>query len=138
CDAWDGTHRGCFFASQLKQSSRARGHARQHARRGRSPDSVTTVGRDFYGIEAAKTTALTSAALSEKMADVDSASCCIFSQTHRDGPRGATWSHSSISRRKTLRGMRRFRDYRRGSCDHSGPSLFSVGAPKNGVFPKPP
>ena len=33
---------------------------------------------DSYAIETAQATALTSAAVSQKMADVDSASCCIF------------------------------------------------------------
>src|SRR5947208_1174991 len=78
-----------------------------------------------------------SATVSERMADVDSASCCIFSQTVRDRPRGTTWSHSSISCRKTFRGMWRSHDHRRDSCDHCRASLPPVAASKDRLFSGP-
>src|SRR5262245_2522745 len=86
-------------------------------------------------MEKAQATALASAAVLKKMADGDSASRCIFPQIVGERSRGTTWSYSGISCRKTLRGMWRFRDHRRGPRQHRGASLSFVVAPQHGLLP---
>src|SRR5215471_7431920 len=90
---------------------------------------------DPYAMGTAQATALASAAVPEKMADADSAPRCIFPQIVGERSRGTTLSHSGISCRKTLRGMWRFRDHRRGPRRHRGTSLSFVVAPHYGLLP---
>src|SRR4030095_14437736 len=102
------------------------------------PAAAIRFERDFYLGETAQATALACAAVPDQMADANSAPRCIFQQIVRERSRGTTWSHSGISCRKTIRGLRRLRDHRRGACDHRGASLSSIVAPQNGLFPPTP
>lgn len=90
---------------------------------------------DFCLIERAQATAPSSAAVSEEMADTDTTPRCILSSIIRGRSRRTSWSCSGVSCRKALRGMWRFRDHRRGPCNHRSASLSSVVAPQNGLFP---
>src|SRR4029077_20964015 len=68
----------------------------------RYPNARLVLHCDPYAIETAQSTALANPAVPAKMADADSAPRCIFPEIVGERPRGTTWSHSSLSCRKTL------------------------------------